>query len=347
MRRSTGVALVFLLVLAGAAAAGWTAFERFVRPYKGYEASEQFVELLQGDSSQTMARKLADAGVLRDRWAFRVAVWRRGAGRRLKAGEYRFERPMTPEEVVDKVARGDVYQRSITFPEGLSIKEMSRVFESRGFGSASDFVVAARDAALVSDLDPAAKDLEGYLFPETYLLARRAGATELVQMMVRRFRQVLTDDMAESLRRQRRSVREAVTLASVVEKETASADERPVVAGVYRKRLEIGMPLQCDPTVIFALERLGRYHGNLTRENLQVDSPYNTYKYPGLPPGPIASPSRSSLEAAVSPREVDYLYFVSRNDGTHVFAATLDEHNRNVRKYQVEYFRQKRQAQTR
>jgi UPF0755 protein len=347
MRRSTVVSLFVFFVLAGIAFTGRLAFDRFVRPYKGYDASEQFVELVQGDGSQTMARKLTEAGVIRDRWAFRVAVWRRGAGRRLKAGEYRFDRPMTVEDVVDKIARGDVYQRSITFPEGLSIAEMSRLFESHGFGPAADFVAAARDASLIRDLDRAAKDLEGYLFPETYLLARRAGPTELVQMMVRRFRQVLTDDMAASLRRQGRSLREAVTLASIVEKETASADERPTVAGVYRKRLEIGMPLQCDPTVIFALERLGRYHGNLTRENLQVDSPYNTYKYPGLPPGPIASPGRSSLEAAVSPREVDYLYFVSRNDGTHVFAATLDEHNRNVRKYQVEYFRQKRQAQAR
>jgi UPF0755 protein len=142
-------------------------------------------------------------------------------------------------------------------------------------------------------------------------------------------------------------VREAVTLASLVEKESASEPERPAIAGVYEKRLQMGMALQCDPTVIYALERLDRYHGNLTHENLLVDSPYNTYRYPGLPPGPIASPSRSSLQAAVNPKMSDYLYFVSRNDGTHEFARTLDEHNRNVHKYQVEYFRQKRLAQSR
>ena len=160
-------------------------------------------------------------------------------------------------------------------------------------------------------------------------------------MMVERFTRALSDDLRAELRQQTLTVRQAVTLASIVEKETGRAEERNLVASVYRNRLKIGMGLQCDPTVIYALARAGRYNGNLTREDLAFDSPYNTYKYAGLPPGPIASPGRASLEAAVRPAATGYLFFVSRNDGTHVFAQNLDEHNRNVRDYQIQYFREK------
>jgi UPF0755 protein len=160
--------------------------------------------------------------------------------------------------------------------------------------------------------------------------------------MVERFEQLFTEDMRQRAEALGMTTREAVTLASLVEKETAKPEERPIVAAVYLNRLRIRMPLQCDPTVIYALERAGHYNGNLTRANLEMDSPYNTYRHPGLPPGPIASPGLSSLKAAVAPATVDYLYFVSRNDGSHVFARTLDEHNANVRKFQVEYFRAKR-----
>jgi UPF0755 protein len=335
------VILLFIVALA-AGAVGWIFYQRVNQPYQGYTGGEQFVEFKPGDGTQAIGRKLIEAGVVRDRSTFRAALWLTGAARRLQAGEYRFDRPMTPTEVVSKIARGEVYLRAITFPEGLSIAEMSRVYESRGFGPASGFVAAARDLALVADLDPGARSLEGYLFPETYNLPRRAGAAELVRMMVGRFREVFTPALREAAGARGMTTRQAVTLASLVEKETSRADERPTVAAVYLRRWRIGMPLQCDPTVIYALQIAGRYGGNLTKENLAVDSPYNTYRYPGLPPGPIASPSASSLAAAAEPAESDYLYFVSRNDGSHEFARTLDEHNRNVHRYQVEYFRQKR-----
>jgi UPF0755 protein len=333
--------LVALLVVIAGVGAFW-AYQRASQPFKGYEGAEQFVDLAPGDTTGAISRKLVEAGVIADRWTFRLALWQTGAARRLKAGEYRFDRPMSAREVVGKLARGEAYLRAITFPEGLTIKEMSRIFEARGLGAASDFVKATRNPALVADLDPKARNLEGYLFPETYALSRHAGAPELVRQMVTRFREVFDERLQQAARSHGRSVREAVTLASIVEKETSQPDERSTVAGVYAARLRIGMPLQCDPTVIYALELAGRYHGNLTRDGLAFDSPYNTYRYPGLPPGPIASPGRSSLEAAANPADVDYLYFVSRNDGTHVFSRTLDEHNRNVRKFQIEYFRQKR-----
>jgi UPF0755 protein len=339
--------LLVLLVGAGAAgAAAFVSYQRLVQPFQGYVGGEQFVDLKPGDGPALIGRKLVDAGVVRDRWTFRLALWRTGAARQLKAGEYRFDRPLNAIDVVSKLARGDVFLRPVTFPEGLTIREMARIYEARGLGSAAAFVAAARDqASLVTDFDPAARDLEGYLFPETYALSRHTGADDLVKLMVARFVTVFTEELRDATRRRGLSVREAVTLASLVEKETARPDERRTVAGVYLHRLAVGMALQCDPTVIYALEQRGAYRGNLTRENLQVDSPYNTYRYPGLPPGPIAAPSRQSLEAVAGADEVDYLYFVSRNDGSHVFARTLDEHKRNVQKYQVDYFRQKRAQQ--
>ena len=208
--------------------------------------------------------------------------------------------------------------------------------------SAAQQAAAARNAALVHDLDPDAKDLEGYLFPETYSLSHKADATTLVAAMVDRFHKMLTPELRDAAAARQLTVRQLVTLASIVEKETAKADERPLVASVYTNRLRIGMPLQCDPTVIFALLRVGRYNGNLRRDDLQFDSPYNTYRYPGMPPGPIAAPGAASLRAAANPASTEYLYFVSRNDGSHVFSPTLSEHNRNVQTFQVEYFRQKR-----
>ena len=303
--------------------------------YKGYDAAEQFVEIPVGTGSVSMGKRLADAGVIRSAEAFRLAVWMRGSGRRLQAGEYRFDRPMTTAEVVDKIARGDVYVRALTFREGLTNREMAALFESAGFGTAAEFLKAARNAQLVSDIDPAARDLEGYLFPDTYTLPRTATATQLVERMVSRFKKALTPELREQAAAHGLNVRELVTLASLVEKETGKAEERPIVAGVYANRLRIRMPLQCDPTVIYALMLAGRYDGNIRREDLQMDSPYNTYRYPGLPPGPIAAPGEASLRAAAAPAAVPYLYFVSRNDGSHVFAATLDEHNRNVATYQL------------
>jgi UPF0755 protein len=309
------------------------------QPYKGYAGGEQFVEVPPGASPNTIGRRLAAAGVVRDLATFRYALARSGQARRLKAGEYRFDRPMKPAEVIDMIARGAVYLRSITFREGLTIKQMAAQYEQAGFGPASDFAKAASDVTLIADLDPDARDLEGYLFPDTYALPRRATAAELVARMVANFRSVATTDLVARAGARGLSLRELVTLASIVEKETGKADERPLVAAVYSNRLRIGMGLQCDPTVIYALERAGRYTGNLTRDDLRFDSPYNTYRYAGLPPGPIAAPGRASLEATVAPASVPYIYFVSRNDGSHAFAATLDEHNRNVFEYQVKPFR--------
>ncbi len=322
------------MVLGLALAAGWLALG-LSRPYKGYSEAERFVEIPQGAGPASIGKRLAEAGVVRDTFLFRVELLRSGSGRRLQAGEYRFDQPMSVAEVVAKLARGDVYLLPITFREGLTIRQMSELFAAKGLGTAAEFVAAARKGSLAAAFDPAATDLEGYLFPDTYAMPRHGTAVELVGRMVAGFEKTLTPELRSRAAARGLDVRALVTLASIIEKETGKAEERPVVAAVYANRLKIGMGLQCDPTVIYALERAGRYTGNLTREDLRFDSPYNTYRYAGLPPGPIASPGRASLDAATAPADAPYLYFVSRNDGTHAFASTLEEHNRNVYEFQV------------
>jgi UPF0755 protein len=335
-----------VLVLLGAAAAAGVFYVRASQPYRGYGGAEQFVEIPSGVGTKAIGDRLIAAGVIRDALTYRVALWISGDAKRLKAGEYRFDQAMTPVQVIGKIARGDVFVINVTFREGLTIGEMAAIFESHGLGPASAFVTAAHDVAQIRALDPAATNLEGYLFPETYALPRHTDASRLVRQMVDRFTHVFTADLRQAAAARGLSVRQAVTLASIVEKETARADERPRVAAVYTTRLRIGMPLQCDPTVIYALQLAGRYNGNIHKDDLSIDSPFNTYRYPGLPPGPIAAPGKGSLEAAVRPADADYLYFVSRNDGSHEFARTLDEHNRNVQKYQVQYFRDRKAGKT-
>ena len=333
---------IVLAVIGGVA--GWWLYSQMVEPYRGYQDAEVFVDIPSGSGPSRIGERLVAAGVVRDTTVFRTALLVSGRARALKAGEYRFTEPMHALDVIDKIARGDVYKRLLTFREGLTILEMAQLFEEKEFGSAEDFRKAAQNAKLIADLDPAAPDLEGYLFPETYSLPRDTPATEVVSQMVSNFKNALSPEIRKAAADDGFTVRQLVTLASLVEKETGAPSERPMVAAVYRNRLKIRMGMQADPTVIYALQKAGNYSGNLTREHLrELDSPYNTYKYAGLPPGPIAAPGRAALEAAAKPADVDYLYFVSRNDGTHVFASTLDEHNKNVFTWQVEYFRKQRQ----
>jgi UPF0755 protein len=343
MRFLKGLLVIGVLALVVAAVAAWVVSARVHEPYRGFTSAEQFVDIAQGTGAGAIGARLAEAGVVRDAETFRLALWLSGRGRDLKAGEYRFDRPLSPMDVIDRIARGDVYKRLITFREGLIIPELAQIFEERGFGPAAEFERAARNAALIADLDSEARDLEGYLFPETYALPRGTSADELVAQMVALFKRLYAEPLRAEALAAGLTTRQVVTLASLVEKETARPEERPLVGAVYRNRLKLGMGMQADPTVIYALQKAGRYDGNLSRDDLQFDSPYNTYRYAGLPPGPIANPGLASLEAAVRPAPVSHLYFVSRNDGSHVFADTLAEHNRNVQEWQIRYFRQRRE----
>jgi UPF0755 protein len=331
------VGVVVLLVVA-AAGAGW-GWQKLHAPYRGFTGTEVFVEIPQGNGVSAIGDRLAAAGVVSNALVFRVAARLSGDERKLQAGEYRFADAATPADVVARLAKGDVYTRAITFREGLTIWDMADVFAQSGLGPKEDFLREARDVSRIRSIDPEASSLEGYLFPDTYQMPRSAGAKGLVDVMVDGFLRAFDADLRAAAVARGLSAREVVTIASLVEKETAAPDERAIVSAVYQNRLRINMGLQCDPTVIYALLLEGRWNGNLTRANLRMDSPYNTYRYAGLPPGPIAAPGRASLEAAVKPATVPYLYFVSRNDGTHAFATSLSEHNRNVQKWQVRFFK--------
>jgi len=286
-----------------------------------------------GASASSIGRQLHDRGLVRHPLLFRALVLVRGQGSSLKAGQYELDGPLSLEQIADLLVRGQVLRSDVTFPEGKVIEEMADLAEAKGIPTA-EFLAAARDPSLVRDLDPLAGDLEGYLFPDTYDLpgTGNRGAV-LVERMVERFREV-TLPLRADIAAQRLTLRELVTLASVVERETARPEERPRIAAVFHNRLVRGMPLQTDPTVIYALRKAGRWDGNIRKKDLDLDSPYNTYRRPGLPPGPIASPGREALLAVLHPAATKDLYFVSRNDGSHHFSETLTEHERAVDRYQ-------------
>lgn len=254
----------------------------------------------------------------------------------LKAGEYRFDHAASFPQVYERIAHGDIYFHMVTIPEGYTMFDVAKAMEDAGLGSAADFLhVAQTQTQLISDLAPQATSLEGYLFPNTYQFTRTQSLEEMAAMMVRQFRQVaeqigLTPGPNSG---PNSDVPRIVTMASIVEKETASPEERPRVAGVYYNRLAQKMALDADPSVIYAELLDGTYQGSLHHSDLAINSPYNTYRFPGLPPGPIGNPGRSSLEAALHPDSTDFLYFVSDGNGHHRFARSLEEHNRNVAAY--------------
>jgi UPF0755 protein len=249
----------------------------------------------------------------------------------LQAGEYRFDRPLSPWEVYRKIAAGAVFYHSVTIPEGSNIFEIADLVARTGIITRQEFLLAARNGRRLGDLAPGLPTLEGFLFPDTYHFSRHTSAEDLAGQMVGRFQTVWTELLAG--RPAPASVAETVTLASLVEEETPVAAERPMVASVFRNRLRLGMALQCDPTVIYALQMLGRYRGDLTKDELGVASPYNTYTRAGLPPGPISNPGRASLAATLAPAETAYLYFVADGQGGHTFSASHDRHVEAVARY--------------
>ncbi len=289
----------------------------------------KFVLLRPGWSTRHIAQTLQREGIIRSAPAFLLVHYAMGQGT-LKAGEYKFDVPATALQVRDRVLRGDVFARTVVVPEGYNLYDIAAVVEQAGLGTAAEFVaVAKNDVQLLRDIDPQAQSLEGYLFPDTYQFTRIDTANEIAAAMVHRFRQ--TAQKISLLGRP--DIHRIVTMASIVEKETAVPEERPLVASVYFNRLDKNMALGADPTVIYAALLAGRYRGTIYQSDLQFDSPYNTYKFPGLPPGPIANPGAAALEAAMHPAQSDFLYFVSDNNGHHRFSRSLEEHARNVAAY--------------
>ena len=339
----SAAAVVAAFIVLAATAAGLVVWvERELERPRGTEAIELTIE--RGAPMTSILDQLAAAGVTGDPLMARFHLDYRRRGETLQAGEYRFEQPMSTVDALDRVIRGEVVTYPVTVVEGLTLRETAERLAYEGLGELDAFLAAMASPALIADLDPAAESLEGYLFPDTYVFPRGTGEADIVEAMVRNFRRRVEEHL-DAASGQGLDLRSLVTLASIVEKEAGAIEERPLISAVFHNRLTRGIGLYADPTIIYALKMAGTWDGNLRRRDLELDSPYNTYRYPGLPPGPICSPGEHSLRAAVQPADVPYLYFVSRNDGTHVFAETLAEHNRNVARWQVRYWRERRAAE--
>jgi UPF0755 protein len=280
-----------------------------------------------GTSTRQIAADLQRVGAIRSANAFLLYHYLRGR-RRLKAGEYAFERPASTLEVYNRLARGDVYSHTVVIPEGYNMFDIANALETAKACNHNDFLNVARtETSLIADIAPEAKSLEGYLFPDTYHISRSQTPREIAAMMVKRFKQ---EASALGLNT---NVHRTVTMASIVEKETRVSSERPLVAGVFENRLARHIGLATDPSVIYASLLAGKFDGTIHQSDLALNSPYNTYKFSGLPPGPIANPGRESLKAAMQPTQTDYLFFVANNLGGHNFARTIEEHNHNVAVY--------------
>jgi UPF0755 protein len=323
------VALVVLLL-----AVGLSLVLFFVRaPYQGYAGADVVVSIAPRTPSMTIFTLLESKGVLRDARLGLIALKVFHRGKTLKAGEYRFAGARTPEQVVLSLVAGDVVTYRITVPEGFTAEEVFTLFASQGFSTLRDYEALFQKPGEFEGLPKDAPTLEGFLFPDTFTITRSMGAREILGAMTRQFARRLPEGFEQKARAMGLSVLEATTLASLVEKETAVSGERPIVSGVYRNRMRKGMLLQCDPTTIYALKRLGIWRGSLARSELAVDEPYNTYVKPGLPPGPICNPGIASLHAAIAPADVPFLYFVAAGDGSHHFSQDYEEQQRNAARY--------------
>jgi UPF0755 protein len=323
--------------------AGFFFWQAVSTPYKGYSEATKRIEIRRGLRTSTILENLQKEGLVRDRWIPLVYMKLLRSRDSLKAGVYEFDKALSPVDVIDKLVRGDVILKSITIREGLDRFAIARLFAAEGLGTEEQWKKVTDEADLIRDIAPEAESLEGYLFPDTYKFDPGTPAATIARAMVANFRKNWGSEIALIVTGL--TPHQTVTLASIVETEARLPQERPLVASVYFNRIQKRMLLGADPTVIYALKLEGRWDGNIRKGDLQNPSPYNTYKSPGLPPGPIANPGLASLRAAAAPASTPYLYFVARNDGSHEFSTNHAEHNRNVEKYQRQYFRDKRRAQ--
>jgi peptidoglycan lytic transglycosylase G len=301
------------------------------RPTTADEKNLIFV-IRSGQGFETIAKNLKDAGLLKRPFKFNLLARLSGRDKKIKAGEYLIPPLMTPNRLLDLLVSGKVRLYRLTIPEGFRLAQIAAAVESAGLASADDFLKAATDPRRVKQEGIEAAHFEGYLFPDTYYFAKSESPEEILSAMVDRFRAVFTRQWRDRADRMGFTVHQIVTLASIIEKETGAAFERPIISSVFHNRLKKRMRLESDPTVIYGIEA---FDGNLTRKHLSASTLYNTYRIRGLPPGPIASPGAEALAAALFPADTRYFYFVSKKDGTHQFSSNIKDHNRAVRKYQL------------
>ena len=287
-----------------------------------------------GKSAGAIARELETKQIIREKWPFLLAYRLFFRSKTIKAGEYAFELPLSPKAVLEKITEGKITLHPITIPEGLTRRETAGHFFSMLFIDTSDFLAASENTGMISDVDPDAINLEGYLFPETYHFPKNTPVKKIIEAMVLQFRSVFNEEWSSRAEELGMTVRDVVILASLIEKETSMPEERVLISAVFHNRLRIRMKLDCDPTIIYALKEEEDFNGNLRKKDLKFDSPYNTYLYRGLPPGPIANPGKGSLRAALFPADNNFIYFVSKNDGSHYFSSSFREHQNAVNRYQ-------------
>ena len=337
MRRLLGICLILLVLVV---AVGGVFLYELHRPHQrpggpgGSGTEEIFVLIPSGTGARGAAKLLKDEGVLRMRLPFLFWLRYGKMDRDIQAGEYRFAGAADPMQVAERLVRGDIYYRSITIPEGLTAVETVELLARNGFGNPEKLREAISRAEWIRDLNPAAENLEGYLFPETYRFGRRDDEETIIRTMVRQFRNRMDKILQETPLSEGWTVSRAVTLASLIEKEVGAHEERELVSSVLVNRLRLKMPLGCDATIIYAMKLAGTWNGNIRRDDLRMPSPYNSYIHRDLPPGPICNPGAESIKAALRPAQTDFLYYVSRNDGTHQFSRDLRSHNNAVNRYQ-------------
>ena len=333
--------LLLLALVAAAALAAYATYTPFGPPAGTSDAHATFVDIAPGTGTPAIATQLERAGVIRSRYAFDLfRLLKRG---RLTAGEYRFNQPATMAQVYARIVRGDIYTVSLTIPEGYNIFDIAQAVDSAGLVPRDRFLAAEHADAhqLIGDLSPNATSLEGFLFPDTYRFPHHVTPEKILTTMVSRFRAVASQlGLTSNLEPRTLNLADTVTLASLVEKEVSQDSERPLVAGVFLNRLTQGMPLATDPSVIYAALLDGRYRGTIYESDLQYDSPYNTYRRAGLPPGPICNPGLAALKAAAAPAHTDFLYFVADAQGHSQFSATLQQHSQQVQAYRRALHRQ-------
>lgn len=329
MRRFLLIATAVILLLV--MVVGLTFYGRLHSEYGGWDGDSTIVVLPSGEPAGRLLTRLHEAGVLAETWPLKSWLALRGGAEQIRAGEYLFERSASALTVLARLQSGDVMLHSVTIPEGRTLAEIVMDVTAAGFSETEALQAVFADPALVAELDPLAEDLEGYLFPDTYHFPGTVTAETVALTMVRRFQEVANEEFLAAAGERGLGLREAVTLASLIEKESGLSTERPRISRVFHNRLERGMPLQCDPTVLYAWARRGQPVERLTRKHLELDSPWNTYVYPGLPVGPIANPGAESLRAAIAPSDGNELYFVASPDGGHTFNASYEGHRRAVR----------------
>jgi UPF0755 protein len=296
------------------------------------DAAVQTVVVAPGEGFSATSRRLAEAGIIEKPRHFTIFARINGYDKQIKAGEYELSAGLSPARILERLISGKVVLHRLTIPEGYTYRQIAGLVASAGFASEAAFIGAAEDVALTGELGVAGATFEGYLFPDTYSFPRGTTAREMIIAMANRFKSVFTPEWQGRAAELKMSLHEVTTLASIIEKETGAFAERPLISSVLHNRLKKGMRLETDPTVIYGIPD---FNGNLTREHLHAETPYNTYRINGLPPGPIANPGKEALHAALYPAETDYLFFVSKNDGTHQFSTHMAAHNEAVRKYQL------------